>query len=104
MLQVIDLSDGAEEYTFPVTITETTGKDISADSIVVALGTATSAGGTWFAPDVLTRPTVSTAVVQVLIGGSSGRVPAAGNYFLWWKVTDTPEIVPRRSPLKITIK
>ena len=104
MQQTFDLTDGATEYTFPVTITETTGKDISGDSIVVSFGTANQAG-TWFTPDVLTRPTVSSAVVQVLVGaGTPNGALSAGSYFLWWKVTDTPEVVPRRSPLKIVVK
>lgn len=93
--QYIDLTNGAVEYTWPLTISETTGKNIAADVIVLSLGTE-STPGTWRSPDVDPAQTDhSQRVVQMLVGGT-GFVGLAGTYFLWSKVTDTPEVVPRR--------
>ena len=81
MSQTINVTAGAVEYTYPLTITETTGKDISADAIQLSLGTDTAVG-TWYAPD--TDPTQAVTyqrVVQLLVGGSF--VPAVGTYWLW---------------------
>ena len=92
--QTIAVSLGAVEYTWPLTITEATGKDISADTVRLALGGYT-APGTWQAPDVDTPQAVkSQRVVQMLIG--STLKPTAGDYWLWFQITDTPEIAPRR--------
>jgi hypothetical protein len=93
--QYVDLTNGAVEYTYPLTITETTGKNIAADVITLSLGTDTTPG-TWRSPD--TDPVQvnhAQRVVQMLIGGT-GYVPLAGSYWLWSKVTDSPEVVPRR--------
>jgi hypothetical protein len=60
---------GGVEYTWPLTITETTGKDISGDTVLLSLGTS-SAPGTWQAPDRDPAQTVKAQrVVQLLIGG-----------------------------------
>ena len=102
MTQTIALSAGAIEYTYPLTITEKTGKDISGVTILLSLGTYQAPGDTWQAPDV-DQPGDTTAarVVQLLIGDA--LKPAAGTYYLWSKVTDAPEVMPRRnSDIKIT--
>lgn len=99
--QIIDLTNGGCEYTYPLTITENTGKDISADVIVISLGSPT-APGTWQAPDV-DPPQANKAqrVVQMLVGAT--LKPISGTYWLWTKVTDAPETVPRRQvPIVIT--
>lgn len=98
-------SAGAVEYTFPATVTETNGKDISVDTVTMCLGTYNTPG-TFVAPDVISRPTTSSVVVQLLVGGNSHAgnpyTPAAGVYWMWVFLTDTPEQVPRRGA-RITI-
>jgi len=48
--QTINLTGGAVEYTFPLTIIEVTGKNISTNVIQLSLGTDTAVG-VWRAPD-----------------------------------------------------
>jgi hypothetical protein len=98
--QTIDLSAGAIEYTNPRLITEVTGKDITSDQVFVSLA-GWEAPGSWVTPDVVTRPTASSVSVALLIGAAFK--PAAGDYWLWTRVTDSPEVVPRRSPGRIHI-
>jgi hypothetical protein len=92
-------SAGAAEFTWTTTISETTGKDISGDAVTVCLGTYT-VPGLFVTPDVISRPTVSTAVVQLLVGGNGHAgtpyKPSAGTYWVWVFLPDSPEQVPRR--------
>lgn len=97
--QTIDLTAGAIEYTWPLTLIETTGKDITADTIQLSLG-GYEAPATWQAPDTDTAPVVSQRVVQLLVGDT--LTPAPGAYWLWSQIVDNPEIVPRRHQ-RITI-
>jgi hypothetical protein len=114
---------GAVEYTFAATFTEVTGKNISADAVQASLGTY-DAPGAWRTPDVTSTATVLAQVFaaanpsipvpaaagttlyqvtfQILIGGT--YKPAAGDYWLWADLTDTPELPVRRFPLKIGIR
>lgn len=93
--QTIRLSAGALEYTFPLTITEKTGKDISADTITLSLGTY-NAPGDWQTPDTdPPQDTTSQRVVQLLVGGTLS--PDPGTYYLWSLVNDEPEQIPRRN-------
>lgn len=87
--QTIAASIGAVEYTWPFTITETTGKDISGDAAQISLGTY-AAPGPWVT-GVVTRPTPASVVVKLLVSGV-----APGTYYVWGRVTDSPEVVPRR--------
>lgn len=103
--QTIDVSAGAVEYTYPVTITASPKADglpvdISADLVQVSLG-GFSEPGSWVNADLTEHPTTAQAVVQLLVGGT--LKPAVGTYWLWVKVTDSPEVIPRRSELRITI-
>lgn len=92
--QTIDLTAGAVEYTWPLTIIESTGKDISADTVQLSLGSYTEPA-TWQAPDLDPAQTVaSQRVVQLLVGDT--LKPALGSYYLWSQILDDPEIVPRR--------
>jgi hypothetical protein len=93
MTQTVLVSQGAVEYSWPVTVRETTGDDISADPVRLSLGTYTEPG-TWVIPAVDEPQTdTSTRVAQMLIDAT---VPP-GTYHLWVRVTDTPEVVPRRA-------
>lgn len=115
--QEIDLTAGAIEYTWPTTITELTGEDISADVLQISLGSQ-GAPGTWVTPDKTATGTITaltfrdlnpgiplppattdTTVLhwvsaQMLIG--SDPVPALGDYYPWIRLADNPEVVPRR--------
>ena len=95
----IRLSAGAIEYTRPLTITETTGKDITEATVQLSLGSY-DAPGEWRTPDTDTSPSTSSRTVQLLIGDD--LKPSAGSYWLWSRVGDTPEVIPRRHD-KITI-
>lgn len=93
--QTIDLSAGAVEYTFPLVIQEQNGKDISADTITLSLGTY-DAPGDWQTPDTdPPQDTTSQRVVQLLVGAT--LKPSPGTYYLWSSVSDSPEQVPRRN-------
>lgn len=100
--QTIRVTSGAAEYTWPVTITEATGKDISGDVVRVSLAPSPggyTAAGTWVPPSVdAAQANHATRVVQLLVDSTT----AAGVYWLWVKVTDSPEQVPRRA-LKVIV-
>lgn len=102
--QTIDLRTGSDavEYTWPLTITERTGKDISAVPIELSLGTWT-APGDWRTPDAdppqPDQP--SQRVVQLLIGAA--YKPDAGTYRMWSRPADDPEIAPRPHDLEVRI-
>lgn len=85
------------------TITETTGKDITAATIVMALGTYSTppAKTVGRAPDS-DQPGATTAsrVVKLLIDNS--YQPTSGQY-VWGWITDAPEIEPVRLDGPITI-
>lgn len=101
--QTIDITTatGGIEYTWPLTISELSGRDISADTVRLSLGSVAHPGGTWLTPDLDPAQSVkSQRVVQLLIG--STLKPASGDYVLWSKVTDGPEVVVRRHQ-RITI-
>lgn len=99
MSQIINVSGGAIEFTWPITITETTGLDISSDEILVNLGSFLSPVGAWYTPKLL-RPTRDSGTFRLLIG--KDVVPAAGDYYIWISVQDSPELIIRRGP-KLTI-
>lgn len=89
MPQTINVTAGAARYVGG-TITETTGKDISADAVQICLGTA-SAPGTWGTPDVKSVSTDKASVTVKLLVDSS---VTTGTYYVWVKITDTPEVEP----------
>ena len=93
MTQKINVTNGAVEYTYPLTITEKTGKDISAVSISLSLGTL-QAPGTWLSPASDPSQTIKSQRVVQLLVSSDTVIP--GEYYLWSKVEDNPEILPRR--------
>ena len=94
MIQQIDLAAGAVEYTWPLTIIEKSGKDISLTVIKLAIGTYVDPGE-WFAPDRDdAQPDTSQRVVQLLVGGTVR--PPNGMHYLWSQAQDSPEVVVRR--------
>lgn len=92
MTQTVLVTDAAIEYTWPTTLTELAGADISGDAVAIGLGTWTDPPAVWADNPVITHPTPSSVTVQMLIDSSI----APGTYYVWVRVTDSPEIVPRR--------
>lgn len=94
-MQTIDVTAGAVEYTWPIVVRELNGADISAVTIEVSFGSS-AAPDTWQTPDVDDpQADAATRVVQILIGDT--LAPDAGDdYYLWVRITDAPEVVPRR--------
>lgn len=74
------------------TITELTGKDISAATFTIALGTDSSIPPVAFVtPDVSTIGTTNASrVLKKLIDATT----APGTYYVWANVLDFPEIEP----------
>lgn len=99
--QTIPLSAGAVEYTLPRTISSST--DLTGDTVDVSLGTF-DAPGAWVSPDVRTTSSaggVFTVTVKLLIGTTLR--PGAGDYWLWVRLHDAPEVLPERTPGRIRI-
>lgn len=72
--------------------TETEGKDMTSATAQIGLSSdRATPPTTWEAPDATSRPTVSTIRVSKLIDTDV----AIGTYWLWIKVTDSPEVLPR---------
>lgn len=93
------VSAGAAEYVGG-TITETTGKDISAAVFMMSLGSASNPGA-WVAPSTSTAgATVASRVVQLLVNNTTAR----GTYYAWVRVTDAPEVAPVRFPTEIVVR
>lgn len=98
---------GYPEYTHAVSVTELRGEDISADPIVIGFSTVKqSPPTTWFTPDIFSHSTTNslndTATVQKLIDFSTTTL-AAGTYFVWLKITDSPETPARYTGLQLDI-
>ena len=91
------------------TVTEKSGKDISGDTLLIALGTSgtvppTAASSAWVTPTVNTAgpgiplpnvygiliPATAQRIVLLLVDSST----SAGVYHVWAKVPDSPEIEP----------
>ena len=74
------------------TITELNGKDISAATFTIALGTdGTIPPATFTTPDVNTvGATTASRVLKKLIDAST----PPGTYFVWANILDSPEIEP----------
>lgn len=98
--QTVYVTAGGPEYCYPRTITETTGKDISGDPVTVGLGGYNDPPASMVTPTVDEQGSTSASrVVQLLIDNTV--TPA--NYWLWVKVTDSPEAPIRRTDGRITV-
>jgi len=97
--QQIEVSLGEVQYTWPVVITETENKDISASQIEVSISEDHRAPGTWLNPDKDVSGPDNVRTVQMLVDSSY----APGSYWIWVKVTDNPEIVIMRAAQFIVV-
>jgi hypothetical protein len=122
--QIIDLSSGAERYTFPVTMTERTGRNINNIPVVVGVSQSQTVGpdsGDYVTPDILTFSQITVKqfrqlggyvdpslglpdtqllwqfTVQVLIPTTLSPAFTPGEqttYYLWVKATDGQQVIP----------
>lgn len=88
----INVSAGAVEYVM-VDVTEVEGKDISSDTVQLSLG-AFNAPGDWITPDLLEHTSSSSVRVGIIVGDT--YTPDVGEYSVWVKIDDVPEIVMYR--------
>ncbi len=88
------------------TITETTGKDISADPFVMSLGSDKNPGTDWVAPDAsVAGATNNIRTLKLLVSASlPAGITVPGTYWVWAKVTDAPEVEPMRLQGPITVR
>ena len=89
MPATVRVSAGDQVYA-GATITELTGKDISGDTIVLALlrtGEFPDANTAEVTPDVDENPAPAKRLVKMLITDDVDL----GTYQLWGRITDTPE-------------
>lgn len=100
MTQIVDIDAGGIELTLPIFFTDTKMSDITDDQVEVSLGTY-AAPTDWVTPDSITRPTDDSVSAQLLIGGD--LKPAAGDYWVWMRLTDDPERIPRRGINRVRV-
>lgn len=82
------------------TITETSGADISAATITIALGTSRDTPPAAFGtPDVDETISPSVRLVKLLVDDAV----ELGDYYCWVNVEDTPEIEPLLVGGRITV-
>lgn len=83
------------------TITEKTGKDLTATTVQISLGSAYQPG-TWTTPSQNVLGPVNVRKVTMLVGATPNT--PKGEYWVWVKITDTPETITLRFPQKIVVK
>jgi len=80
----------------PVRVTDTDGRDISAAPIKLGYSQDPEVEPTtWYTPDAeRASGSVTVRIPLLLIGpdAPAGRNPAAGEYYTWYWLTDTPEV------------
>jgi hypothetical protein len=94
----INLAEGAVGYVGG-TYTEIAGNNITAATVLLAVGTYDASGGDWRPPDIAVQgETVADKIVKLLISNPSdgGYTPTTDADHLWGKLTDDPEIDARR--------
>lgn len=99
MSDPIYVSKGMAEYVGGK-ITEKSHKDITAVTIQLALAGPDEPPATgWVDPNVDNALNTYTREVKMLINGSQ----AVGTFWLWAKITDNPEIIPKRGSQVIVV-
>lgn len=97
--QQIEVTLGEVQYTWPVVITETEGKDISTSTIEVSVSTDHRAPGTWRTPDKDVSGPDNVRAVQLLVDDTF----EPNSYWIWVRVTDNPEVVIMRAAQFIVV-
>jgi hypothetical protein len=96
--RTIDTAHGAVEYLW-IDITDKRKKDITAAAVQISLGTYETPGA-WHNADLIEQNGAVWKIRAGLLIGGSLTYPA-GQYFAWFKLTDSPEIIPQRSDNQI---
>jgi hypothetical protein len=92
MTVTIYVSQGMKQYVGG-TVTETTGKDISAATFTVALGVSQTVPPVtgWVAPSVSTVGTTDESrILKLLVTNTT----PTGTFWVWATITDNPEVEP----------
>jgi hypothetical protein len=90
MATTILASAGEKQYVGG-TVTELTGKDISAATFQIALGDIAIPPTTWSTPDVsVAGASAAQRVVKLLASSTT----APGTYWVWVRISDNPEVKP----------
>lgn len=100
MGQTIYVTDGFPEYCWPITVTEDNGADISSDPIRVAFAGYSDPPAfdspAWLTPVEVDSDAVNKRIVKVFVDAIPDPVRPGGRYWIWVRITDSPEKVPRR--------
>jgi hypothetical protein len=90
MTSPIYVTSGAARYVGG-TVTEVTGKDISADTFTMGLSHISTPPTVWVAPSVSTAgATLNIRTLKLLVTNTT----LPGTYWVWAKIVDSPEIEP----------
>jgi hypothetical protein len=95
------LATAGEKQYVGGTVTELTGKDISAATFEIALGTIAAPPAVWSVPDVtIAGATTAQRVVKLLVTNTT----PPGTYWVWVRIIDNPEVKPLivQGPITIT--
>jgi|SRR5882757_4339755 len=93
-LRVIDLANNAVEYLW-VDYEDAEHNDITGDAVAISLGSYETPG-VWHAADLVQQNGAVWKIRAGLLIGASLTYPL-GQYRAWIKVTDSPEIIPKRA-------
>lgn len=91
--RLIDCAHGAIEYLF-VDFMDDNHQNITADPVSISLGTYGTPGA-WHPADVVQQNGAVWKIRAGLLIGAALTYPA-GTYWAWVRLTDSPEILPRR--------
>ena len=96
-MTTILVTAGAEKYVGG-TVIEKTGRDITAATFDVCLGSATYPSGTWLPATVnAAGANSSERVVKLMVkAGTPADVTVPGQYWVWVRVHDVDEVEPLR--------
>lgn len=90
--QTVIVSGGGQEYTRPLTVEETRKRDISAYPISMGLSAShTTPPVSWTTAVETASGKTYVRIVQFLVASGT----TLGDYYLWIKITSTPEIIIR---------
>lgn len=99
MQKEILTSAGAAEYVGG-TVSETSGKDISGATFKMSLGSSTQPGP-WVDPSVSSPGAGnSQRVLKLLVSSTTPK----GRYYVWARISDSPEVAPVKFPQEIVVR
>ena len=99
------VSAGARKYVGG-TVSDQTGADISGLTYQVSFGSATQPGRTWFTPDISVSPggAPTKRTLKYLLTSTTPANLPYGTYYVWIKITATPELEPIRVPTEYVVR